>query len=135
MKYLLDTNVISDYVKGHPNVQTRLKQTPPYLVAISSITRMEIEFGLQLNPTRAHKIAPVLEPLLASIAVLDFSEEDGVVAANLRANLRKLGTPIGPYDVLLAGSALRRGLIFVTANTDEFIRVTGLTLENWQNLP
>lgn len=133
MKYLLDTNVISDYVKGHPNVQARLKQTPPRLLAISSVTRMEIEFGLQLNPERAKKLVPVLEPLLAAITVIDFSEQDGLTTARIRAELRKRGTPIGPYDVQLASTALHHGLIFVTHNTDEFQRVNGLVLENWRD--
>lgn len=132
MKFLLDTNVISDFVKGHPSVMPRLKQTAPHLVGISSITAMEIEFGLQLNPTRASKLIPVLEPLLASIEILDFSHEDALTAATLRAALQKQGTPIGAYDVLLAGCALRRGMIFVTANTREFERASGLQLENWR---
>lgn len=132
MKFLLDTNVISDFVKGHPAVMVRLKQTAPHLIGISSITAMEIEFGLQLNPTRATKLIPVLKPLLAAIDILDFSRDDALTAASLRAALQKQGTPIGAYDVLLAGCALRRGMIFVTANTREFERATGLHLENWR---
>ncbi|MDF9390918.1 MULTISPECIES: type II toxin-antitoxin system VapC family toxin [Methylococcus] len=132
MKYLLDTNVISDFAKGHPAVLPKLKQTPPRLVGISSITLMEIEFGLQLNPERARKLAPVLESLLNSIEVFDFSPGDAKTAAALRAALQKRGTAIGAYDVLLAGAALRRGLIFVTANTAEFERINGLQLEDWR---
>ena len=93
---------------------------------------MEIEFGLQLNPTRATKLIPVLKPLLAAIDILDFSRDDALTAASLRAALQKQGTPIGAYDVLLAGCALRRGMIFVTANTREFEQATGLHLENWR---
>ena len=135
MKYLLDTNVVSDFVKGHPLVMSRLKQTAPHLIGISSITAMEIEYGLQLNPARARKLLSILEPLLASIESLDFSRDDALTAATLRASLQSRGTPIGAYDVLLAGCALRRGMIFVTANTREFERVSGLQLENWREAP
>jgi len=134
MKYLLDTNVISDVVKGHPVVLPRFKQTQPSALGISCITAMEIEFGLQINPERARKLAPVMDALLANIAILDFSLEDAHAAATLRAALRKRGTPIGPYDCLLAGCALRHGLVFVTDNTAEFERVGGLQLENWREL-
>jgi tRNA(fMet)-specific endonuclease VapC len=132
MKYLLDTNVISDFVKGHPAVMARIKSTPPPMLGISSITAMEIEFGLQLNPERARKLAHIIEALLTRVEILDFSREDARTAATLRAALQKRGTPIGPYDVLLGGCALRRGLIFVTANTGEFARIDGLQLENWR---
>lgn len=57
--------------------------------------------------------------------------EDALATAAIRATLKVLGTPIGPYDLILAGCALRRGLMFVTDNVDEFKRVEGLTTENW----
>jgi tRNA(fMet)-specific endonuclease VapC len=53
MNYLLDTCTVSDFVRGHPNVLARIKGTAPGLIAVSAITRMEIEFGLRLNPERA----------------------------------------------------------------------------------
>jgi tRNA(fMet)-specific endonuclease VapC len=135
MKYLLDTNVISDFAKGHPVVLDRIKRTAPRLLGVSCITAMEIEFGLQLNPDRARKLRPVLEALLRSIDILDYHLEDAHTAGSLRAALQRRGTPIGPYDVLLGGCALRRGLILVTANTGEFERVDGLLVENWREPP
>ena len=56
-------------------------------------------------------------------------------AGDVRAALRARGTPIGPYDVLIAGQALARGLILVTHNVAEFSRVEGLRVENWQGAP
>jgi tRNA(fMet)-specific endonuclease VapC len=58
--------------------------------------------------------------------------EDAATTAAVRAALAKLGTPIGPYDVMIAGSALRRGLVMVTSNGDEFGRIHGLILEDWR---
>lgn len=65
------------------------------------------------------------------VSVLDFDEDDAKAAAEIRAELAQRGTPIGPYDVLIAGQALVRGLTLVTANTREFSRVAELKLVDW----
>lgn len=132
LRYLLDTCTVSDFVKGQIGVLSRLKSTPPAHIAVSSITRMEIAFGLQLNPEMARKISPVIDALLGAITVLPFDEADAQAAAAIRAALQRQGRPIGAYDVLLAGSAMARGLIMVTANVGEFERVDGLLVENWR---
>lgn len=133
MKYLLDTCVLSDYARGDVNTLARLKATPPELVAASSITVMEIEFGLALNIARARKLAPVMHALLDSITVLHYDADDARASATLRATLSKKGRPIGAYDVQIAGCALARGLVLVSSNEREFGRVAGLKLENWRN--
>lgn len=132
MKYLLDTCTVSDFVKGQPGVLARIKATPPRLIAVSVITRMEIEFGLQLNPERARKLAPILDAFLGAIATLPLSEADAMAAAGIRAALQRQGQPIGAYDILIAGCGLARGLTVVTANSGEFQRVGGLLIENWR---
>ena len=132
MKYLLDTCTVSDFVKGQAGVLFRLKATVPNLVAISSITRMEIEWGLMLNPARARKLTPVIDAFLSSIATLAFDAADAQAAAGVRAALQRQGRPIGAYDVLIAGCGLARGLIVVTSNVGEFQRVSGLVVENWR---
>ena len=135
MKYLIDTCIVSYFVRGEPLVLERIKSTSPNEICISAITYMEIEFGLALNATRAKKLRPVMQHFLSSINLLPFTKEDAHYAANIRAKLQKLGNPIGAYDVLLAGCALSRDLIFVTANTKEFHRVSGLQVENWMSAP
>ena len=130
MTYLLDTCVISDFVKGLPATLKRIKEISPDLIAVSAISRMEIEYGLNLNPERARKIVPVLQAFLASIRVLPFGETDAQVAGTIRATLQRQGNPIGSYDVLIAGTALARGLTLVTSNTGEFSRVGGLSIED-----
>ena len=132
MKYLLDTCIVSDFVKGQPNVLARIKATLPSQIAVSVVTRMEIEFGLLLNPERARKLAPVMDAFLGSITTLPLTETDAQAAAGIRAALQLQGQPIGAYDVLIAGCGLARGLIVVTANTGEFNRVSGLVMENWR---
>ena len=132
MKYLLDTCTVSDFVRGDAGVLTTVKSTPPDEIAVSVVTRMEIDYGLLLNPQRARKLAPVLNAFLSSITTLPFEEADAKAAASLRAALRQTGRPIGPYDCQIAGCGLARGLVVVTSNVSEFLRVGGLRIENWR---
>jgi len=133
VRFLLDTTVVSDFTRGLPAVLARLKATRKGDAAICTVTAMEIEYGLQLNPARARKIEPMIRELLQDLPVLAYEREDAMATAGLRAALNKRGTPIGPYDVMIAGTALRRGLVMVTSNGDEFERIQGLILEDWRN--
>ena len=132
MKYLLDTCTVSDFVKGQPKVLARIKATSPNLIAVSALTRMEVDFGLALNAARAKKLAPVLDAFFSTIATLPFDEADAQAAAAIRAALKTQGQPIGAYDVLTAGTGLARGLVVVTSNVGEFKRVSGLHVEDWR---
>ena len=132
MRYLLDTCVTSDFVKGDANVQARLKAERPSDIAISSITLMEIHYGLSLNAARAKKITPIIQSILQMISVLPYEDNEALATARIRASLKQQGTPIGPYDVMIAGTAQANGLIMVTSNVGEFQRVQGLTIEDWK---
>jgi tRNA(fMet)-specific endonuclease VapC len=132
MKYLLDTCTVSDFVKGHPNVLVRVKATPPDLISVSVLTRMEVDYGLALNAERARKLVPMLDAFFSTIATLPFDEADAKAAAAIRAALKIMGQPIGAYDVLIAGAGLARGLVVVTSNVGEFKRVSGLQVEDWR---
>lgn len=72
-----------------------------------------------------------LRLLFTDLEILDLEREDARAAGEIRAELARRGTPIGPYDVLIAGQAMARGLPLVTNNTAEFERVAGLRLEDW----
>lgn len=133
MRYMLDTCVISDFIKGESGTQTRIKQTPPTDIAISVITLMELQYGLLLNPQRAQKIEPMMTSFLSSVTILPFANPESEKAAEIRALLKTQGQPIGPYDVLIAATALQHQLIMVTANQREFDRVPGLQTENWRH--
>ena len=132
MKYLLDTCTVSDFVKGQPNVMARVKTTLPNLITVSTLTRMEVDYGLALNAKRARMLAPVLDAFFSAIATLPFDVVDAQAAAAIRAALKTKGQPIGAYDVLIAGTALARGLVVVTSNVSEFKRVIGLRVEDWR---
>jgi tRNA(fMet)-specific endonuclease VapC len=131
VKYLLDTNVLSDFARGERAVMARLRQEAPSQLAVSVITEMEVEHGLARHPNLAPRVRQAMRMLLDTISILPFEREDARVAAQLRASLNSQGTPIGAYDLLLAACALRRGLEIVTHHAREFARVGGLGLEDW----
>jgi tRNA(fMet)-specific endonuclease VapC len=133
IRYLLDTCVISDFIKGEIGTTARLKQTPPADTAISTITVMELRYGLALNPQRAQKVEPAITSIISSVTILSFGTAEAEQAAQIRAVLKSQGQPIGAYDVLIVATALQHNLIMVTANQREFERVSGVQTENWRN--
>jgi len=130
--FLLDTCVISDFVKGEKGTLNHIKNHSPTELAVSSVTMMEIEYGLQLNPTKARKIRPILEELLKPVTIVEFGDNEAEMAAQIRAFLKEKGTPIGAYDVLIGATALANGMSLVTANTSEFERIPDLKVINWR---
>lgn len=134
MRYLLDTCVVSDFVKGDHSTMIRFRQTPPTEIALSSITVMELRYGLAINPQRAEKVEPAIAAILASVTIVPFGIAEAGRSAEIRAVLKSQGQPIGAYDVLIAATAIEHQLIMVTANQREFERVPGLVVENWRFL-
>lgn len=130
--YLLDTCVISDFVKGEKGTLEKIKNASPREIGISVMTVMEINYGLCLNPQKAQKIRSIVDELLAVITIFNFGKQEADLTANIRAFLKKNGTPIGAYDVLIGATALSTGLILVTANTKEFERIPDLQVINWR---
>lgn len=134
MSYLLDTCAISDFFKKIPNVIKNFKHCTPQQIYVSSITAMEIEYGLQLNPEREKKIRPLWSSLAEEIQLISFTSHCALAAAKFRTDLKRMGSPIGPYDVLIAGTAVAHGLILVTSNCKEFERVESLSIVNWREI-
>jgi tRNA(fMet)-specific endonuclease VapC len=91
----------------------------------------ELWYGVMHSARQEQNAGRLTTFLSAPVEVLSFDDDDAKIAAGLRAHLRRAGTPIGPYDVLIAGQALRHGLTLVTANVGEFSRVPGLAWEDW----
>ena len=131
IRRLLDTNAVIALVgRRSAALLERVEASEPGSLAISSIVAHELWYGAY----RSQKVAFNLETLrllFADLAILDFDREDARVAGEIRAELARQGTPIGPYDVLIAGQAKARSLTLVTNNTGEFSRVAGLNLEDW----
>lgn len=130
--YLLDTNICI-FLKNEkpPHVLEQLRAVIEQPLFISSISVAELQFGVynSLYPER-NRIA--LLEFLAPFQLLDFDDEDAEQFGIIKKNLKVKGTPIGPFDVLIASQALAKKMILVTNNTSEFSRIDGLQLEDWK---
>jgi len=131
MHYLLDSNICIYLIKKHPaEVLERFRQHSPQDVAISIITLFELQYGVQKSQYR-QRSEGALAKFLLPLKLINLDRSSVIEAAAIRIQLEKKGTPIGPYDLLIAGLAKSRDMILVTNNTKEFERVVGLHMENW----
>ncbi len=131
MPYLLDTDTCIYIMNERPEeVFQKAATLKPGDVSISSITFYELAFGIA-NSGKAAANKKRLETFIAHVPVQPFDQACADVAALLRLELKRKGTPIGPYDLLIAAHALQLGFTLVTNNTKEFKRVPKLKVENW----
>jgi tRNA(fMet)-specific endonuclease VapC len=132
--YLLDTNACIALLNGKPaSVRIRLEKelTAKAQILVSGIVAFELWYGVAKS-SRQETNASRLNTFFAGPAsLLDFDEQDAKAAGTVRASLEISGTPIGAYDILIAGQALRHKLTLVTANFREFGRIKGLQWEDW----
>ncbi|HZU90916.1 MAG TPA: type II toxin-antitoxin system VapC family toxin [Stellaceae bacterium] len=129
-RYLLDANAVIGLLNDPASkLAQRLRQERLGDVAISAIVVHELYYGAFKSRRTSQNVA-LIDALRFS--VLEFDREDARKAGEIRAYLASKGTPIGPYDVLIAGQSVARNLILVTHNTGEFGRVPGLRIEDWE---
>ncbi len=127
---MLDTNIVIYTMKNRPEKVKQAFKNHYAMVCISSVTLMELVYGVEKSAS-PEKNMSVLEGFAARLEVLSFDNKAAHHSGQLRAELAKIGKPIGPYDQMIAGHARSQGLILVTNNTKEFNRVSGLRIENW----
>ena len=130
----LDTNAIMA-VLNSPNSPVRMRIDAAIVaggtLAISSIVLFELWYGAAKSARPERNARRIADFLAGPIEVLPFEFGDAQEAGDIRAALERLGTPIGPYDVLVAAQARRRDALLVTANGREFARVPRLKFEDW----
>ena len=134
MSYLLDTNAVIALLKNEPPIfRKRLRRTVSKgaALAVSSIVLYELWYGVARSGHRRDNAERLRVFLSGGIAVNSFSEDDAMTAGELRATMEAAGTPIGPYDVLIAAQALRSNATLITADVSEFARVPGLQWQDW----
>ncbi len=134
MNYFLDTNAVIALLKNEPaTVRRRLRRAASRgaLIAISSVVLYELWYGVARSERRRENAERLRIFLSGNIRVVPFDESDAADAGDLRAALEAAGTPIGPYDLLIAAQALRLNATLVTANVSEFARVRGLAWQDW----
>ncbi len=131
MKLLLDTNICIYIIKKEPaTVLTKFKQFIPGDIAISSITLAELNYGVEKS-LHMEKNRIALENFLIPFEVLSFDEQAALCYGGIRAQLEKIGQPIGPLDLMIAAHAISTELTLVTNNIKEFNRVPNLKVEDW----
>ena len=130
----LDTNIAIYVINRRvPSVRHRLAEQLRLgtEIGFSAIALFELRYGHVRSDRRAEAERLLAEFLAPGIFVLPFDAEDAAHAGNIRAHLESKGTPIGPYDYLIAAQARRRGATLVTVNGREFARVPGLMVADW----
>jgi tRNA(fMet)-specific endonuclease VapC len=130
IKFMLDTNICIFAIKNKPQIVREAFNLHDGQLCISAVTLMELIYGAEKSATPEKNLA-VIEGLAARLEVWPFDNEAAAHTGMIRSELAKAGTPIGPYDQMIAGHARSRGLIVVTNNLREFERVKGLRVEDW----
>ena len=131
MQYLLDTDTCSYAIRvASSRLDARLARAKRDTLAISSVTRAELRFGLEKrgNP---RALSLLVHGFLDRVSVLSWDAAAADYFARLRVQLESAGTPIGIFDTMIAGHALALKAILVTNNQKHFGRIKALKLENW----
>jgi tRNA(fMet)-specific endonuclease VapC len=130
----LDTNIVIAAINQRmPKVRARLMRTlmDNTIVGIPAIVLFELWYGIKRSARPQENTAALTAFLALDVSPWPFEQDDAEEAGEIRAALERMGKPIGPYDVLIAAQARRRGATLVTANAREFVRVPGLKTEDW----
>ncbi|MYE25400.1 MAG: type II toxin-antitoxin system VapC family toxin [Gammaproteobacteria bacterium] len=128
-RYLLDTNACIAMLNGSsPPLVARVRSHAPSDIGLSAVVLYELHYGANKSQ-RAVRNIELLDSLL--FETIPFGREDARESGAIRAELERLGRGIGPYDLMIAGQGRARDLTVITANTREFERVSGLSIEDW----
>jgi len=130
LKFMLDTNICIFTIKNKPEPVRERFNLNSDRMCISSVTLMELIYGAEKSQAVERNLA-VVESFVSRLSVLDYDVLAAVHSGQIRAELAGRGTPIGPYDQMIAGHARSRGLIVVTNNLKEFERIPGIRVEDW----
>jgi tRNA(fMet)-specific endonuclease VapC len=134
IEYSLDTNVCIGLInRSAVRVRARFGEAvrAGSVLCVSTVVLHELWYGVEKSARRDHNTERLRTFLSGLIEVLPFDDADARATGAVRAELERAGTPIGAYDTMIAGQAIRRGFTLVTANTREFARVDDLMWEDW----
>lgn len=131
MRYMLDTNVCIDYLKGNSEkIRDRIISAPEDTLCISAITFSELMFGVE-NSSNREKNLVALNFFLLKIDIVPYDDQAAAAYGEIRKQLKQEGNLIGGMDMLIAAHARASDSVLVTHNTREFNRVQGLKIEDW----
>ena len=129
--YLLDTNIVSYWMRGMETVIDRISSSSPSDFGLSTITLAEILYGIEKSPVKKKERRLKIEKISSLLMIYPFDEMAAIEYAVIRAGLEKKGTIISERDTQIASIALANKLILVTHNVKEFNRVPKLEVEDW----
>lgn len=129
--YLLDTNIISYWMRGDEGVIGRIKEHSPADLALSAITLAEILYGIEKSPVKKKERRLKIERIVLLLDLYPFGESAAEKYGVVRAQLEKEGTPISERDTQIAAIAMANRLTVVTHNVKEFNRIRELKVEDW----
>lgn len=130
LRFMLDTNILIYTIKNRPEVVRQKFEAHDGEICASSVTAMELLYGAHKSQSVRRNL-DAIEGLLGRLDILDFDLGAAEHAGQIRAELAASGSPIGPFDVMIAGHARSTGLCLVTNNERAFARVSGLRITNW----
>jgi tRNA(fMet)-specific endonuclease VapC len=132
-KVLLDSNMISYFLRGEPSVITELTKYQEYFeqITFSILTYYEIVSGLKYRDSR--KLLNIFEELAFESEILRFDQDTAKIASEIYCDLRQRGLLIPPIDIFIGATAIKHDLVLVTANTKHFQIMQNLKHTNWMN--
>ena len=128
-KYLIDTNICIYYIKGKFELDKKFGDGDPEKYFISEITLAELKFGVE-NSEKREKNQKILDAFLTGVTILPIYHSLDLYAKE-KSRLRRSGTPIDDFDLLIGVTSVKHDLVMVTNNTQHFTRITGIKLEDW----
>ena len=128
---LLDTNILSYWMRGDSAMLSRLRSHRPCDLVFSTITLAEILYGIEKSPVKKKERRKKIDQMGAQLKIVDFDKAAARQYAVIRTRLEKKGVPISERDLQIAAIALANDFRVVTHNTKEFKRIEGLTVEDW----
>jgi len=130
-KVLLDSNMISYFLRGEPSVITELEKYKEYFeqITFSILTYYEIVSGLKYRDSK--KLLNIFEELASESEILGFDQDTAKIASEIYCDLRQRGLLIPPIDIFIGATAIQHDLVLVTANTKHFQIMQNLKYTNW----
>lgn len=129
--YLLDTNVISYWMRGDLHLIQKIKRYSPSELSLSTVTLAEIYYGIEKSPVKKKERRLKIEHIKSQLEIYPFNESAALKYGAIRAALERQGQIISERDLQIAAVALSNKLCVVTHNTKEFDRIAGLKVEDW----
>ena len=129
--YLLDTNIISYWMRGDQILIERIRDHSPSELSISTITLAEILYGIEKSPKKKKERRSKIRHISSLLRIYSFGEAAAEEYAVVRSQLEKKGLVISERDIQIASIAIANKLTVVTHNIKEFGRITRLKVEDW----